>query len=132
MRPKPCSVAALALLPLLLAGCLQPGEPGEPIAAPPSPGAAVEGAPCASAWTTVRCQETGIVEVDGLGEACAVGARRCVDGRWGPCEGVEWVSADPLATTATGTEATGASRDALLGTPILCGGCDPDCYITSD
>lgn len=89
-------------------------------------GAIREGAPCSSSMTTVRCGSEGPLYVEGLGEACASGTRRCREGRWGPCEGIRYEPIDlpPLPE--------GVARQAVIGSPVVCGGCDPACYISRD
>jgi len=124
MKRKPLGRLGVSLCALLAATCVEsePQIEADQLVS----GTVHEGDSCPSPDVTVQCHSPGPQQVDGMGEVCAVGERRCVDGHWGPCVDIELLAMES-PTVAPGTE-----RSALLGTPELCGGCDPACFLTTD
>ncbi len=104
-------------------GCQPVAE--EPAFEPVS-GGIVEGAVCNSPLTALRCVEPSKTAHPPGMESCLVGERRCVNEAWGPCENLNLVEV-PLAPVTKGT-----AREALIGAPELCGGCDDRCFVSRD
>ena len=119
-------VAAVAVFAVCEYSQVEP-EP-EPIAVDTElvSGAVSEGDACQWDTTTVLCHSPGPVEVEGRGEFCVLGERRCVDGQWSACEDIQYVQLDRSPT------GDGVLREPLIGDPTTCGGCDPDCFVTRD
>lgn len=130
MRARPTRSLGGAVGCLLIAavmvgctpGAVAPGLTGDD--GGPVPAAEIaEGDACDSPSTSIRCQSD--VRVDSAGvRSCMVGVRRCVDGAWGPCEGMELV--------VEGEGGDGVARSPILGATAVCAGCDPSCYTTHD
>lgn len=89
-------------------------------------GAILEGDACDLESTSVQCHSDGPVFIMEHGESCVVGTRSCRDGVWSACEELEYVEPIPSLTS------DGVLREAIIGSTVGCGGCDPRCVVTRD